>query len=177
MNQEMSPVDWAKRPILEKYADFTGRASRAEFWWYALALVVAGIIVAIVEGILGLSHMIFYIFGPLSLLFRAATIVPSLAVSARRLHDTNRPGWWVLLPLIPELLMLIMAAMTAGAVAAGGGIGAAIGGAALTGLIGLVALVGAVVLIVFCAMPSQPGSNQYGPNPNGEGGAGPVLAE
>lgn len=177
MNPDMTPVDWAKRPILEKYADFTGRAPRAEFWWYVLALVVAGIIVAIVESILNLSHMIFYVFGPLSLLFRLATIVPTLAVSARRLHDTNRSGWWVLLPLIPELLMLVMAAMTAGAVAAGGGIGAAIGGAALTGLIGLVALVGAIVLIVFCAMPSQPGDNQYGPNPYGEGGTGPVPAE
>ena len=176
MNPEMTPVDWAKRPILEKYADFTGRAPRAEFWWYALALVVAGIIVAIVESILGLSHMIFYIFGPLSLLFRLATVVPSLAVTARRLHDTNRSGWWVLLPLIPELGMLVMAATTAGAIAAGGGMGAAVGGAFLTGLIGLVALIGAIVLIVFCAMPSQPGVNQYGPNPYGEGGGDTVPA-
>jgi uncharacterized membrane protein YhaH (DUF805 family) len=177
MNPNMTPVDWAKRPILEKYADFTGRAPRAEFWWYVLALIVAGIVVHIVESILGLSHMIFYAFGPLSLLFRLATIVPSLAVSVRRLHDTNRPGWWVLLPLIPELLMMVAAAMTAGAVVAGGGLGAAVGGGILTVLIGLVALVGAVVLIVFCAMPSQPGSNQYGPNPYGEGGTGPVPAE
>jgi uncharacterized membrane protein YhaH (DUF805 family) len=177
MNPEMTPVDWAKRPILEKYADFTGRAPRAEFWWYALALIVAGLVVHIVESILGLSHMIFYIFGPLSLLFRLATIVPSLAVTVRRLHDTDRPGWWVLLPLIPELLMMVTAAMTAGAVAAGGGIGAAVGGGLLTGLIALVAFAGAVVLIIFCAMPSQSGTNQYGPNPYGEGGAGPVLAE
>ena len=39
MNQNMSPVEWAKRPI-EKYADFTGRAPRAEYWWYALALII-----------------------------------------------------------------------------------------------------------------------------------------
>ena len=142
-----------------------------------LALVVAGLVVHIVESILGLSHMILYAFGPLSLLFRLATIVPSLAVSVRRLHDTDRSGWWVLLPLIPELLMMVSLAMTAGAVVAGGGMGAAVGGGILTGLIGLVALVGAVVLIVFCAMPSQPGSNQYGPNPYGEGGTGPVPAE
>jgi uncharacterized membrane protein YhaH (DUF805 family) len=57
MNQEMSPVDWAKRPILEKYADFSGRAPRAEYWWYVLALVVAYIVVAIIEGVLGIHRI------------------------------------------------------------------------------------------------------------------------
>jgi uncharacterized membrane protein YhaH (DUF805 family) len=170
MSAELTPVDWAKRPILEKYADFTGRASRPEFWWYVLALVVAFIVVHIVESILGISRMFWYSWGPLTLLLRLATIVPSLAVAARRLHDTNRSGWWVLLPLIPECLMMVMAITTVGAVAAGGGLAAAIGGAALTGLIGLVALAGAIVLIIFCAMPSQPGDNRYGPPPLALGG-------
>jgi uncharacterized membrane protein YhaH (DUF805 family) len=161
----MTPVDWAKVPILEKYADFSGRASRPEFWWYTLALIVAFIVVGIVDSILGLSHMIFYTWGPLTLLLRLATIVPSLAVATRRLHDTNRPGWWVLLPLIPECLMMVMAATTVGAIAAGGGVGAAVGGAMLTGLIGLIALAGAIVLIVFCALPGQPVENRYGPPP------------
>ena len=161
----MTPVDWAKVPVLEKYADFSGRASRPEFWWYVLALVVAFSVVGILDSILGLSHMIFYTWGPLTLLLRLATIVPSLAVSTRRLHDTNRSGWWVLLPLIPECLMMVMVATTMGAVAAGGGIGAAVGGAMLTGLIGLIALAGAIILIVFCALPGQPGDNRYGPPP------------
>ena len=175
MNQEMTPVDWAKRPILEKYADFSGRAPRAEFWWYVLAVVVVAIILRIVESILGLSHMIFYAFGPLTLLFRLATIIPSLAVSVRRLHDTDRSGWWVLLPLIPEVATMAMAITTAGAVAAGGGMGAAVGGGILTGLLGLVTLVGAIVLIVFCAMPGQSGPNRFGPDPYG-GDVGEVFA-
>lgn len=165
MSVELTPVDWAKRPILEKYADFNGRASRPEFWWYMLALVVAFVVVAIVERIVGLSHMFWYTWGPLTLLLRLATIVPTLAVTARRLHDTNRSGWWILLPLVPEVLAIWTAITTAGAVVAGGGAAAALGGAALTGLIGLVALVGAIVLIVFCAMPGQPGENRYGPPP------------
>lgn len=177
MNPNMTPVEWAKRPILEKYADFTGRAPRAEFWWYLLALVVAFIIVGILERIVGIAHMFWYTWGPLTLLLRLGTIVPSLAVAVRRLHDTDRSGWWVLLPLVPECLTIVMAITTAGAVAAGGGLGAAIGGASLTGLIGLVALVGAVVLVVFCAMPSQPGDNRYGPNPYGEGSGAPIAAE
>ena len=170
MSVELTPVDWAKRPILEKYADFTGRASRPEFWWYVLALVVAFIVVGILERIGGVAHMFWYTWGPLTLLLRLATIVPSLAVTARRLHDTNRSGWWVLLPLVPECLAMFMAITTAGAVMAGGGIGAAVGGGILTGLIGLVALAGAVVLIVFCAMPGQAGDNRYGPPPATGGG-------
>ena len=177
MNPEMSPVDWAKRPIVEKYADFSGRAPRAEFWWYVLAIVVIAIILLIVESIVGLSHMILSSFGPLTLLFRLATIVPSLAVSVRRLHDTNRSGWWILVPLIPECLTIAMAITTAGAVVAGAGIGAAVGGSILTGFLGLITLAGAIVLIVFCAMPSEPGDNQYGPNPYGKGGAAPIAAE
>lgn len=172
----MTPVDWAKVPVLEKYADFSGRASRPEFWWYMLALVVASVVAGILDSIFGMSHMIFYAWGPLTLLLRLATIVPSLAVSARRLHDTNRSGWWVLLPLIPECLTMVMAVMTMGAVAAGGGVGAAVGGGMLTVLIGLIALAGAIVLIVFCAMPGQPGDNRYGPPPVAGGGA-TVAAE
>ena len=175
MSAELTPVDWAKRPILEKYADFSGRASRPEFWWYVLGLCIAFVVVAIVESIVGISHMFWYTWGPLTLLLRLATIVPSLAVAVRRLHDTDRPGWWVLLPLIPEVLMMFMAVMTAGAVVAGGGIGAAVGGMALTGLLGLVTLVCAIVLIVFCALPGTPGDNRYGPNPSS--GTGPVAAE
>jgi uncharacterized membrane protein YhaH (DUF805 family) len=164
----MTPVDWAKRPILEKYADFSGRAPRPELWWYVLALVAAAIVVSVIESILGLHHMIVGMYGPLSALLWLATIVPSIAVGVRRLHDTNRPGWWVLVPLVPECLMIIMGLMTAGAVAAGGGLGAAAGGLALTGLLGLVTLIGAIVLIVFYVMPGTPGDNRYGPNPYGD---------
>jgi uncharacterized membrane protein YhaH (DUF805 family) len=172
----MTPVDWAKRPILEKYADFTGRAPRPELWWYVLGLVIVSIIVSIVESILGIHRMIAGMYGPLSCLLFLATIVPSIAVGVRRLHDVNRPGWWILLPLIPECLMIVMAFATAGAVVAGGGMGAAMGGMAMTGLLGLITLVGAIVVIVFYVMPGTPGENRYGPNPYGDaGGAIPAA--
>ena len=112
MTQDMTPVDWAKRPILEKYADFSGRAPRAELWWCFLALVIAYVVAAIIESILGMRHMIAGMYGPLSCLLWLATIIPSIAVGVRRLHDTGRPGWWVLLPLIPEALMIVMALAT-----------------------------------------------------------------
>jgi uncharacterized membrane protein YhaH (DUF805 family) len=177
MTQTMTPVDWAKRPILEKYADFSGRAPRAELWWFVLALVIAYVVAAIIESILGMRHMIAGMYGPLSCLLWLATIIPSIAVGVRRLHDTGRPGWWVLLPLIPEGLMIVMALATAGAVVAGGGATAAMGGFALTGLLGLIARVGGIVLLIFYVLPSTPGDNRYGPNPYGEGAGGTVAAE
>jgi uncharacterized membrane protein YhaH (DUF805 family) len=167
MNANLTPVDWAKRPILEKYADFTGRAPRAEYWWYALALIIVAIVLSIVESILGLRGMVLGIYGPLTALLWVATIVPGLAVGVRRLHDTNRSGWWLLL-LVPYLITVVIAAR---AMAAGSMTGLASAG--LLSLIGLVCCIGFLVLMV---LPSTPGDNRYGPNPYGEG-AGTVAAE
>jgi uncharacterized membrane protein YhaH (DUF805 family) len=163
----MTPVDWAQRPILEKYADFTGRAPRAEYWWYALGLIITAILLSIIEGILGLKGMILGIYGPLTGLLWLATIVPGLAVGTRRLHDTNRSGLWLLL-MVPYLATLIMAMR----VMAGGNL-AAIGTAGLLSLLGLALC---LVLLVFMVLPSTPGENRYGPNPYGEG-SGAIAAE
>jgi len=173
MNEAMTPVDWAKRPI-EKYADFGGRASRSEYWWFVLALLIAYIVVGTVESIVGIHHMILYSYGPLSALLWLGTLVPSLAVGVRRLHDTNRSGWWILLPIIPYCLAIVLggAAMMAGA-AAGGGVGM-VAGAGIAGLFMLVGLVCALVLLFFMVQPSTPGDNRYGANPNGD--AGPAIA-
>ncbi|HVM22463.1 MAG TPA: DUF805 domain-containing protein [Sphingomicrobium sp.] len=95
MNSNLSPIDWAKRP-LQKYADFSGRAPRAEYWWFALAVVVAYIVAGIIEGIVGINTMLAGVYGPLTALLALALLVPSLAVGVRRLHDTNRSAWWLL---------------------------------------------------------------------------------
>lgn len=172
----MTPVDWVKRPILEKYSDFRGRAPRAEYWWFTLALIVAFVVLAIVEGILGIHHMILYNYGPLTALLWLATIVPSIAVGVRRLHDTNRTGWWILLPVVPYCIAFILggAAMMGGAET-----GSSIGMAAGFGIASLFMLIGALcalVLLVFMVLPGTPGENRYGPNPYGEG-PGAVPAE
>jgi uncharacterized membrane protein YhaH (DUF805 family) len=157
----MTPVDWAKRP-LQKYADFTGRAPRAEYWWYALALIVAVLVLSIIESITGLKGMLFGIYGPLTGLLWLATVVPGIAVGVRRLHDTGRSGWWLLL-FVPYL---VITAMLAGSMATGNL--AAIGSLGLLSLLGLALC---VVLLVFMVLPSKPGENRYGPNPYGEGAA------
>jgi uncharacterized membrane protein YhaH (DUF805 family) len=166
MNPNMSPVDWAKRP-LQKYADFTGRAPRPEYWWYVLGLIIAGVIVGIVEGIMGLKGMVMGIYGPLTLLLMLATIVPSVAAGARRLHDTNRSGWWLLLAFVPYALMLLLRPAA----------GSPFGGMALFGIASLIALICGIVVLVFLVLPGTPGENRYGPNPYGGDSGAAIAAE
>lgn len=153
---EMTPVDWAKRP-LQKYADFSGRAPRAEYWWYVLATIIAYLVVMFVERLVGLSNMIGP-YGLLSFVLMLALLVPGLAVGIRRLHDTNRSGWWMLL-MLPYLLSMLLAigSMSSGSMT---GFGAA-------GFLGLVGLVGAIVLLIFMVLPGTKGPNTYGPDPYG----------
>ena len=162
----MTPIDWAKRP-LNKYADFSGRAPRAEYWWWTLAIIVVAIVISIVESILGLSQMVGP-YGPLSLLFMLALLVPGLAVTVRRLHDTNRSGWWMLIAVIPYAILGFMAG---GAAASGD-----MSGLAAAGLIGIVALVGAIVLLVFMVLPGNKGDNRFGADPYAGGAAAAAAA-
>src|SRR5687768_2445333 len=97
-------MEWATLP-LKKYAEFEGRSRRKEYWMYVLLLIVVGVVIGAIEGIFGLRGMIGP-YGPLSALFLLATLVPSLAVGVRRLHDTNRSGWWLLIGYGPFLLSL-----------------------------------------------------------------------
>ena len=158
----MSPMDWAVRP-LQKYAQFSGRASRAEFWWYMLFVVVAAVVLAIVESALGLQAL-FLIYGPMTVILVLATFVPSLAVQVRRLHDTNRSGWWLLGMYIPYAIMLALmpSMMTPGE----GGI-PNLGSAAIAGLLSLIVMVMAIVLLVFYVLRGTSGPNSYGPDPYG----------
>jgi len=87
------------------YANFRGRAGRSEFWWFQLFLVLGGIVAALLD-LLANSNMLGG--SPLATLFWLATIVPDLAVTVRRLHDTESSGWWILLALIPLIGMVVL---------------------------------------------------------------------
>ncbi|MBC6436559.1 MAG: DUF805 domain-containing protein [Rhodobacteraceae bacterium] len=93
---------------LRKYATFQGRARRAEYWWFQLFLVLACFAVGFLDGLLfGVPTEG---VGVLVSLFLLATFLPTLAVAVRRLHDTDRSGWWLLLGLIPligQILLII----------------------------------------------------------------------
>ena len=89
--------------LVKKYATIEGRASRSEFWWFTLFLVLGGILFDVLDTVLGWQFGEPDIFGNrpgvLNLLFNLAVLVPIVCVTARRLHDVNRSGWWMLIPL------------------------------------------------------------------------------
>jgi len=86
--------------VIKKYAVFEGRARRKEFWFFVLFYLIIYIVLSWIDGIMGISIGIVGI-GLLSGLFALAMIIPEIAVTIRRLHDTDRSGWWWLIALIP----------------------------------------------------------------------------
>lgn len=114
--------------LTKKYACFSGRARRQEYWMFVLFNIIACIIVGVISGVL-VSVTNVTAFAYLGTIYSLAVLIPGFAVLFRRLHDTGRSGWWWLIVFIP--------------------------------------LIGAIVLIIFCCLDSQPGENQYGPNPKG----------
>lgn len=85
---------------LKKYADFSGRARRKEFWMFFLFYLIFAIILSIVDGLIGWGFA-GGTFGVLYTLFVLGILLPYLAVTVRRLHDTGRSGWWYFIMLIP----------------------------------------------------------------------------
>ncbi len=120
----MNMFDWYRK-VISQYADFSGRARRSEYWYFALVNIIISFVLGLVDSIIGTTSS--GGFGILGGIYSLAILVPSIAVGVRRLHDTGRSGWWLLIGLIP--------------------------------------IIGAIVLLVFVVQDSQPGSNQWGPNP------------
>ena len=108
----------AVRTVLTKYAVFSGRARRSEFWWFALFNLLVGIVAGIIDSTAGLqfgdSQNPFTQTGIVASLVSLALLLPGLGVSVRRLHDTGRSGWWVLLGLIPVVGPIILIVWFAG---------------------------------------------------------------
>jgi uncharacterized membrane protein YhaH (DUF805 family) len=94
-------VNWYLK-VLRQYADFNGRARRKEYWIFTLISVIASIVLGFIDGLTGLMVGDGAV-GILGLIYSLAVFIPSLAVSVRRLHDSGRSGWWILIAFIPLL--------------------------------------------------------------------------
>ena len=86
---------------IRKYADFSGRARRKEFWLFYLFVTLLGVVIAFLDGLLVVASSGSYTVTLLSYIFAFGILIPSVAVAVRRLHDTNRKGWWLLIYFIP----------------------------------------------------------------------------
>jgi uncharacterized membrane protein YhaH (DUF805 family) len=78
-----------------KYVDFSGRASRSEYWWFVLFVFIGNVVLSI------FSHW-------LAIIFVLGTLLPQLAAATRRLHDTGRSGWWQLIGIIPLIGWIVL---------------------------------------------------------------------
>jgi uncharacterized membrane protein YhaH (DUF805 family) len=116
-----APFKAAVQRFFKKYATFSGRASRSEYWWWTLVSVLVSFVINIISGPGAAATTDFSTgtggggstFGLiLAFLWFAAVIVPSIALSVRRLHDVNMSGWLILIGLVPFLgalaLLVIM---------------------------------------------------------------------
>ena len=97
----MQLIEAWKLVVLQRFAKFDGRAGRSEFWWFVLANIVAYVVLGILTAVADLFIVLYF-------LYAIAVIVPSIAVAIRRLHDTNKSGWFLLLGFIPFIGFIIL---------------------------------------------------------------------
>ena len=182
MAAEKSPVGWALTP-LKKYAQFSGRAPRAEFWWFFLFTLIiymvawfllAGTMMGAAAGGEPSTAMLPAMGGGMIIMTLCwlALIVPTIAVQVRRLHDTNRSAWWIgafyiLYAVYFVMLFGSMASMMASAAAGETAAPTGAGSMLATGALGLVMFIYGIVLLVFFCLPGTPGPNRFGLDPYG----------
>ena len=90
----MMILNWFIDYITKNYANFNGKARRKEYWMYTLFSIIACFVVIMLDSLLGSNYV-------LSLIYVLAILLPSYAVTVRRLHDTGNSGWWLLLIFVP----------------------------------------------------------------------------
>ena len=132
----------AVKHVFSNYATFSGRARRSEYWWWVLFNFAVSIVLGWIP-IIGFIIML-------------GLLIPSIAVAVRRMHDTGRSGWWILLPAVPGVLL-------------GATTGASLANGAAPGILGIIlglAYLAAIILIlVWFVQRGTVGPNQFGEDP------------
>jgi uncharacterized membrane protein YhaH (DUF805 family) len=162
------PPPEAIKRFFVKYANFKGRASRSEFWWSAIFIVVVKIIISLIDLIiLDTTESV------IDTIWSITIFIPSLSISVRRLHDTNRSGWWLVLPTAIEIVSIVavvailLLAGYNGSAQNGTDLAQEITKSATIGLIIAVSsllifyLAGFIIYIVFMTMAQKPEGARY----------------
>lgn len=177
--QNLSPIGWALRP-LKNYTKFSGRASRAEFWWFFLFVMLTYLLAAFVLGIgvgglaaanRGAATGVLPAFGIMFAfigLFWLALLIPVLAVQVRRLHDTDRSGWWLGAYYLLYVVYFVVVIRRAIFVTAATGSPPTLGSSAVSAIIGMLFFIYAITLLVFFCLRGTEGPNRFGEDPYGD---------
>lgn len=147
-------MDWMTAPF-RKYADFNGRATRREFWFFLFLYTVAVLAANFFDAMDGERIVVTARMGAAELTISILLLLPFLSCSARRLHDSDRSGWWLMILYVPYIGWMAAQNNHQGELVASGAI-----------------LVGFVALVVLFLMPGTPMENRYGQNPRGVGSVG-----
>jgi len=140
-------MQWIVGP-LKKYADFGGRASRSEFWVFMLFVTLLTVAAHYADGSSGRDVTVALNMGMIELSVWLLLLLPSITVGVRRLHDSGKSGWWMMLVYLPWLATLAAGANQALIIAASGAL-----------------LAGGIAWIVLLLLPGEQGENAYGAPP------------
>ena len=147
--------------VLKKYAVFTGRASRQEYWMFVLFNIIIAIVLSIIDNVIGSTYTFYTSMGaPIKVgyiqnLYSLIVFIPNMAVSVRRLHDVNKSGKLLLAVFGPLLLMIL----------------AFFSGAYMVMVLLLLVMLGlSIWMLVLCCTEGTRGPNKYGEDPYGNGG-------
>ena len=109
--EQIGFVDAAKKALMHNYANFNGRASRSEYWWFFLFGFLAVIPAMILDGLTGIVLIdagAGISYGPFYVLTGMGILLPGISVMVRRLHDSGRSGWWYFIGLVPCVGFIIL---------------------------------------------------------------------
>ena len=182
----MMTIQESVRTCIRKYADFSGRATRAEFWWWVLATVIVGIAFSSIDTAIR-SWVGWEFYSPFQSIYGLAVLLPDLAVTCRRLHDIGKSGWWQLvwviiailgvIPLVVGLILFFVGAFSEGFKnfrVDGSDIAALVVGIVISVLIWLAV---AIWWLVWMARQGDTGPNRFGPDPRTLGDAETTAEE
>lgn len=149
----MEMLNYAKEALTTKFATFSGRARRREYWLFVLFTAIINSAINFMTLAVKDSTPLTVVISIISIVWGLYTLISSIAITVRRLHDTNRSGWWYLLAIVFIFAMVIFAALQLNS------------SSNILLILTFLCLAGFLAFIVFLFLPGTKGENDYGPDP------------